>query len=266
MKQKFIDDHANAISDLAEDFQRQLGDVLSDVQLQLVDQLMTQLEISGGRVESTGENANVLYSLPTMFTTILTASPYFSTVQGFLSQLAGQIDEFSAAYDYYRTKFADLPEMFFSQEDRDIMARQVESYNSLYTSRVLDASKKLQQIASTAMGGIGVAQLIQRVNLAVSQLGHVEQIYKDQMTTFFRLIGNLMYSNLEAFSYILKYRYIGPRDRKNRAFCADLISAPMETYTRAQIDDMDNGQGLDCFNNCGGYGCRHWWELVEVSR
>lgn len=55
--------------------------------------------------------------------------------------------------------------------------------------------------------------------------------------------------------------YAGPRDSRNRPFCAQRVNKifPLEVvYT------WDNGQGIPAYLYCGGYGCRH--QLVPVSR
>lgn len=55
--------------------------------------------------------------------------------------------------------------------------------------------------------------------------------------------------------------YAGPRDARNRPFCAERVNKifPIQTvYT------WDNGQGIPANLYCGGYGCRH--VLIPVAR
>jgi len=55
--------------------------------------------------------------------------------------------------------------------------------------------------------------------------------------------------------------YAGPRDARNRPFCAERVNRifPIEVvYT------WDNGQGIPANLYCGGYGCRH--VLIPVER
>ena len=58
----------------------------------------------------------------------------------------------------------------------------------------------------------------------------------------------------EAEGVDLVYLYVGPRDGKNRPFCAQWVG-------KAVVDPskMDNGQGLPVEDYCGGYNCRHSW-------
>jgi len=67
---------------------------------------------------------------------------------------------------------------------------------------------------------------------------------------------------------IVKWRYSGPRDSKNRPFCASLLSMQdKEGFSRAEISVMNNGQTGKgtAFRNRGGYGCRHRWIPVAAS-
>jgi hypothetical protein len=55
--------------------------------------------------------------------------------------------------------------------------------------------------------------------------------------------------------------YAGPKDARNRPFCAERVNKifPIQTvYT------WDNGQGIPANLYCGGYGCRH--VLIPVAR
>ena len=52
----------------------------------------------------------------------------------------------------------------------------------------------------------------------------------------------------------LVYVYVGPRDGKNRPFCKTWVGKAV-----TQPSGMDNGQGLDVADYCGGYNCRHSW-------
>lgn len=59
-----------------------------------------------------------------------------------------------------------------------------------------------------------------------------------------------------------KFAYVGPLDEKTREFCLEHIG---KVYTRAEIDDLDNGQLNDVFLTGGGYQCRHMWHEIAKS-
>ena len=58
-----------------------------------------------------------------------------------------------------------------------------------------------------------------------------------------------------------RFLYAGPKDERNREFCAQRVNL---IFTKAQIATWDNGQGLPADIYCGGYNCRH--ELVPVRQ
>lgn len=59
-----------------------------------------------------------------------------------------------------------------------------------------------------------------------------------------------------------KFVYIGPRDNKNRPFCAFVLSAGKKEWTREEISQLDSradAQLLPTFVYGGGFNCRHRW-------
>jgi hypothetical protein len=54
--------------------------------------------------------------------------------------------------------------------------------------------------------------------------------------------------------------YAGPRDSRNRPFCAERVN---NIYPMEVVYTWDNGQGIPAHLYCGGYGCRH--VLVPVN-
>jgi len=56
---------------------------------------------------------------------------------------------------------------------------------------------------------------------------------------------------------IEKFLYDGMPAR--RPFCQQHLG---QVYTRAEIEEMNNGQGLDVMTSLGGYNCVHFWTPV----
>lgn len=59
-----------------------------------------------------------------------------------------------------------------------------------------------------------------------------------------------------------RFIYLGPADSRNRPFCAGKVG---KTFTREEIAQLDNGQGLDVMTRCGGWGCRHHWRAMPLA-
>ena len=72
-------------------------------------------------------------------------------------------------------------------------------------------------------------------------------------------------------------QYTGPNDKVTRPFCDHLLgdsrlefaSIPSRrsgVYTLAEVQRMDNGQGLDVRQFAGGWNCRHRWSFITETR
>lgn len=71
-------------------------------------------------------------------------------------------------------------------------------------------------------------------------------------------------SNLDQGMFKIRYQYIGPRDEKNREFCAAVLDMNL-IYRKEDIDMMSFSTTnpefgtYSIFNYKGSYGCRHHW-------
>ncbi len=60
-----------------------------------------------------------------------------------------------------------------------------------------------------------------------------------------------------------RFLYMGPLDTATRPFCADLVG---EVRTRAELDNLPNGQLPNTLLTGGGYNCRHkWFYLADLE-
>jgi hypothetical protein len=70
------------------------------------------------------------------------------------------------------------------------------------------------------------------------------------------------YSRMIAMNQGRKFvLYAGPRDARNRAFCAERVN---KIFPVEAVYTWDNGQGIPANLYCGGYGCRH--VLIPVAK
>jgi hypothetical protein len=58
------------------------------------------------------------------------------------------------------------------------------------------------------------------------------------------------------------FLYVGPVDSVTRDFCLSHVG---RVYSRAEIEDMDNGQTENVFTDGGGWNCRHTWSPVPAD-
>ena len=81
-------------------------------------------------------------------------------------------------------------------------------------------------------------------------------VYDTAVSTFSRQVAQVGTTGEPSEPFI----YVGPVDGKVREFCLDHVG---KVYSRARIDDMDNGQLPNVFLTGGGYNCRHQWRRVS---
>jgi hypothetical protein len=79
------------------------------------------------------------------------------------------------------------------------------------------------------------------------------------------------HSALDSAFYAIRYKYSGPRDDKNRAFCAQVLGLD-KYYRREDIMMMELSQAnpdfgtYNIFDFKGSFGCRHKWDRVLFQR
>jgi len=98
--------------------------------------------------------------------------------------------------------------------------------------------------------------------------GNKQGLYEWHAGTYVRTSAQRMaqmFMNYQAERYGLgDFLYTGPLDQNTRPFCRRLLASG-RTYTRAEIDAMENGQTLDVYTTCGGHNCRHKWVAVNAE-
>jgi hypothetical protein len=71
-------------------------------------------------------------------------------------------------------------------------------------------------------------------------------------------------------AYRIRYKYTGPRDNKNRAFCAEMMRQN-RVFRREDIDDMTEALSNPQFgyysiwNFRGSFNCRHYWNKLTYK-
>jgi hypothetical protein len=74
-------------------------------------------------------------------------------------------------------------------------------------------------------------------------------------------------SVLDSGNYLIRYKYIGPRDDKNRKFCADMM-AKNRVYRIEDIEALSNPEfgTYSIFMYRGSYNCRHAWVRLLYAK
>lgn len=179
------------------------------------------------------------------FDTLITSAtdaPFDALVQRVLSAraIAGHVDAMTTAFD-----------------------RRVQALKALYESSLLDEGDDVtKQLWQAMMRGIFGAQ---DVGSIVADLGDILDRTRPQIRTLYDTSISIFGRQVEALQAgndpETPFLYQGPDDEKTRDFCQERVG---KVFTRAEIDQMDNGQLDNAFLTGGGYNCRHQW--MEVSK
>lgn len=89
------------------------------------------------------------------------------------------------------------------------------------------------------------------------EMAAVQTLFDTQMSIYSRQVEALATEGLGADQPFL---YVGPADNVTRPFCLEYLGRVM---TKAEIEQLDNGQLPNPFLTGGGYNCRHQWLAVE---
>ena len=104
-----------------------------------------------------------------------------------------------------------------------------------------------------------------------------EQLEKDgwiieEMKEDFAITSKPDISSLEDYGkFQIRYQYTGPKDSKNRNFCAKMLSKNLifrkEDINQLTIQSENSEFGIyDIFTYKGSYGCRHHWTRLRMFK
>jgi len=94
----------------------------------------------------------------------------------------------------------------------------------------------------------------------------------DEVGTEFAITSKPNLSSLEDYGkFQIRYQYKGPRDSKNRNFCAKMLDKNLifrkEDINKLTIQGENSEFGIyDIFTYKGSYGCRHNWQRLRMFK
>ena len=171
----------------------------------------------------------------------LSFTDYFVENLGFNASISSYIDT-------TRLLLADLPFFGLASEAQLVALENIQRFNITSLSRSVATSMR----ASMAQGIVnnldrfGVEELI-KTNIKAN-VPRIDNIITTQLSNFQQSVIATMASELPDNT---KYRYIGPRDDKNRPVCRKYLNAGPLTKKQIQVIKSDG------FLVRGGVNCRH---------
>lgn len=264
--------HDKFLDSLIDGFDGKLQPLIAGARKRTLKQLESKLTVgAGGVIEHTPANQRTLRSINRIFKTEMNRSTkaepggYKAVVDAFSSQFADHLPKFQSVLNTISESLSGppLPPVKFSAADIDLFASQAIGTKELLLGVLDQTAAAAKRQALFSAGGLKFSELASELEQQFGKTAAAAKTLADtSVSMFYRTIASQSYRKIEAglTKDAVKYEYAGPVDGLERDFCADL-SAKGKAYTRAEIDDMDNGQGLPVFTSCGGYNCRHSWIL-----
>lgn len=248
-------------------FQRELRGIVSQAQVEVLEKITRRLTVRDGVIEASTANQRRLRRLDTMVVDAMNGAGYRELLDELSGSFGGQLRFFEEALEVLGQK-----PVAWNAEDSSRMRAQGESTVDALEGIVRNAAELAKRRALLQIGGLSVgvlAETLQRETGAT--IGQATAIADTAQSTFYRTIADTGFQRIEQRQKKpLRYRYYGPDDRLNRPFCAKVLAAQEpksdddegRSWTRAEIQAMDNGQLPNPFITGGGYRCRHQWMVV----
>ena len=254
-----------SINSMLARFERELDAMVHSAMARTQARLQDLLSVTDGKIDRSVTNARALRRFDSIFLQELDRSGYNHLLEEFTNQFPGQFEYFQDALKTISAaQKTPLPEIKFRPRDLQVFAdQQLTAEDSLRGAMEAIAAQAKNRVMFSA-AGLTMPDLVESLSRYLSRsLPEVVSLAETATSTFYRVMADRAYQLIEKDlpEQTIKYRYYGPLDKLTRPFCGRLIEAA-ETYTRAQIDDMNNGQIPNVFISCGGWRCRHQWLIA----
>lgn len=258
VEQGKIDEHADRLNARAHSFTLNLQEEVDVILDQMTSEIVSSVNVNRGIVENSPETATSILAIGSMLNRVLQESQYDDIVLSFISSFSDQIDEFG---EFYKTmsRIRRVPPLSFSEENKEVLANQAAAAAAAIYSQQVLVSIELNRLLGRSTNGVNLSSLLKGISTIVRKLDKVEQIARDHLMLWFRLVGSLAYIYAEENNKSLMYSYVGQSSQDSRDFCKSRVG---RSFSKKEIDSMDNGQVPGVLHNGGGYGCMHWWCLA----
>jgi hypothetical protein len=256
--------HAIRIDQIVARFLDDLETVVTRAQSVLQNKLLTLLKFDEKHaILRTPTNQRILRRLPVLWQTALDDSGLASVIQRYLDAFPSQVPAFlDILHAMNSLATTPYPIPTFNQSDYAY-------FNSLRLSAGADLSALVENAAAGvltrtafSLGALKYSELITHIQKATdASVGRSETIADTSISMFYSAVAARGYEKIQAETDgQLRFRYAGPEDRLVRPFCENLLQKNL-TYTKEQINRMDNRQIPNVFISKGGWNCRHQFLL-----
>lgn len=260
---------AEALDTLVKAFTDELGRIVMEARATVIDALTARLTVVGGVINKTKSNQAVLRSIKPLFESAMQKAGYGALVDEYVAKFNGQFVYFDEHLAEFGKTIGHDVSVTFGPRDRSLFEAQQVNTIHLLEGAIESVAYDAQRQAILSIGGMKLSELISEIADQFDKaVGEATTLADTALSSFYRTITDRGYRMVERSTpknIEIRYKYAGPSDRVTRPFCQRLLdlTAKGVTFTREEIDAMDNGQIPGVFTSCGGFNCRHQWLIVQ---
>ena len=267
--QQILSEHNDRLDAIVDEFQDRLQIMVEEAVAKLQKEYAEQLRLSAdSRVLQTAKNVRLLSSMDERFREHLNNAGYQKLLENYTRSFDGQFTHFGNIIDFINDNLVrPLPEVNFGTTDlAEFEAAKITAGETLKETINKVASNAKQQ-ALLGVGAMDVDELgkiiQQRMGRGVMESANLAET---AVSSYYRMVTDRGFQIIEEDlpSFKIRYTYEGPLDKLNRPFCLKVEQQARngKTWTRTQINQMDNKQLPNVFVTGGGYRCRHQWIIA----
>jgi len=255
--------HDRYIDSLIANFERELDAIVAGAMARTQARLQDTLSVTDGAIDRTAGNSRALRQLDRIILQEMDRGGFQQALDELVVQFPGQLPFFQQVLDTLSASMdTPLPPIDWGPRDIQVFGAQAAVARDGIEAVMESIAGRVKNRVILSIGGSKFADLVTTLAESVQRgLPEVAGLAETATSTYYRVIADRGYQMIEAETPgKLKYRYYGPFDSLTRPFCQRLLRGG-KSYTRAQIDQMSNGQIPNVFISGGGWRCRHQWVI-----
>jgi hypothetical protein len=261
-------DQSDRLDAVVEEFTSRLDVMVEEARVAVLKALENRITTTDGVVTPAASNQRALNNIDTMFMKELEARGYDDLVSSFTGSFDGTFSYFSETMDFINANLVyPLPDIKFgSPELSEFKATKITS-GTLLKDVMYKVSANAKRQALLAMGGMDHRALTEEISTQFGKaIGESTSLADTAISSFYRNITDTGFQKIEADlpGFKIRYTYDGPLDKLNRPFClrVERLARTGKSWTREEINKMNNGQLPNVFVSGGGFRCRHQWMIA----
>lgn len=259
--------HGEYMDELLAQFEERLDRIVETATAQVLDNVIPRLKLNDdGEIPATVGNMRVLQDLDIQFQAAMKSAGYDSLTLAWVKQFPEQLPLLT---ETLRTisKTLKVPlnvSALGKVSEQQVLVHQqsatLEGLHNIVAKVAINGKRR----ALAKVNGLEPRKLADMIakSFGVTD-GQARTLAATGIATFYRVATARAVQQIEKETP-LRYVYDGPDDRLTREFCHTLKSDMRagKSWSRAEIEAMDNGQLPNPFISCGGYNCRHQWRVA----